>query len=189
MPDEQTRSYLATILTNIHAYIDDATNVSELNQKIVNAPFLDKLYATSLDLGIVVLLRVNEHEKMIDRIALSDTSLAREAVRASAKPFKEIRIPLEAKGNIIAEAIAEHRSFATEDWQSLFTPVLTSSEARRNQTSAGIECSVVYPLDTVPSGALIFSFYQPELNLTQAHQDFIVAFTDMVSARLRDFLQ
>lgn len=187
MSDEQASNYLQDALQIMSSFLDVSETEADLYERIVNAPFLDKLYATSLDLGIVVLLRENISDGMIDRVALSDTRFAKEAVRASAKPFQEIRIPLESRRNIISLTIEERRSHATEDWEALFTPALTGSEARRNQTSAGIECSIVYPLDVFPSGALIFSFYQPERNLTKVHQNFLVAYTALTSEKLRRF--
>ncbi len=187
MSDDQARLYMQEIIEKISQTLEKSTSEDDIYNKIVNAPFTDKLYATSLDLGIVVLLRVNEKDNMIDRVALSDTSLAVEAVRASAKPFKDIRIPLDTQENIIASTIRDNSSRATEDWRSLFAPALTSSEARRNQTSAGIECSIVYPLSTVPGGALIFSYYQPERNLSSVHKNFMVAFTGLVSKQLGRF--
>ncbi len=185
MTDKEAAAYMAKTLDVIRALFESDMSVQALNQLIVNAPFRDALYATSLDLGIVVLLRIDEHTGMINRVALSDTRLATEAVRASAKPFKDIQIPSDTEDNIIAMAIREQRSVATEVWKALFTPALTESEARRNQTSAGIECSVVYPLDTTPGGALIFSFYQPERNLGTVHKNFMVAYSELVSRALQ----
>ena len=178
----QLNEFLSTIRTQLLG----RKNLQELHEAIVNYPFKSKLLMTYLDVGIIVLLRVNEDDQMVDRIALSKTELAEGAVRASAKPFHEIRIPLKNKENIIPKAINTGKSQATEDWYYLFTPELTASQARRNQTSASVECSIVLPLTFSPGGALIFSFYQPTKNLNQEHSDFIHTYATLVSEVLRN---
>jgi hypothetical protein len=178
----QLNEFLSTIRTQLLG----CKNLQELNDAIVNYPFKSKLLMTYFDVGIIVLLRVNEDDQMIDRIALSKTELAEGAVRASAKPFHEIRIPFAHKENIIAKSIHSGKSEATEDWYYLFTPELTASQARRNQTSASVECSIVLPLSYSPGGALIFSFYQPTKNLNQEHSDFIHSYASLVSELLRN---
>ncbi len=63
-------------------------------QAIVDAPFQDKLATTSLGLGIVVFLLIDEQEAVIERVALSKTESAEGAVLMSAKPFRKIKVPL-----------------------------------------------------------------------------------------------
>lgn len=180
---------LEGIIGELDGILSEQQTLKVLQECIVNCPFRHPLFMTSLDIGIIVLLRVNDNEGMIDRIALSSTSLASGAVRASAKPFSEIRIPVDNTENIIAKAIREKTSYATEDWQYLFTPALTDQEARRNQMGASIECSIVYPLECKPAGGLIFSFYQPERNLDEQHSVFMVAYSRLVEKHLRRFSQ
>jgi len=156
----------------------------QLYQRIVDAPFDDKLFATSIDLGIVVLLLVNPKDKMIDRVALSNTDLARGAVKVSAKPFSDIRIPVHHKENAIARAIASNEHQLTEDWQSLFVPALTAEQARRNQAGASIESSLVWPLKLRTGGALIFSFYQPSAYIDDDHLTFAEDYAQLVSQQL-----
>ncbi len=150
-------------------------------QAIVDAPFADPLTATKLDLGITVLLLVNQENKTIDRIALSKTEQAKKTLQMTAKPFHEIRIPVNHPTNIISQAIKEHSPQHTEDWQYLFVPELTPQQARFNQAGAGIECSMVYPLNIPEGGAFIYSYYQPYGNLTKTHKEFMTAYTNRIS--------
>lgn len=157
------------------------TNASDVHELTVNAPFTSPVHATSLDLGIVVLLLVNQSAGTIDRIALSDTPQAHGAVKMSEKPFKSIKIPVGYKGNIIAEAIASNKPHHTTDWQYLFIPAMHPQAARFNQAGAGIECSYVYPLTgTKDGGALIFSFYQPASNIGPRHKSFMAFYSQLV---------
>lgn len=162
------------------------TTVSKkkLYQSLVNAPFADKILATTIDLGIVVLLLVNKAAGTIDRIALSQTEMAKKAVQVSAKPFEKIQIPLDAEENIISQAINSGNMTQTSDWYELFAPVFTPKQARLNQHNASIECSFVHPIGN-QQGALIFSFYQPLENITETHRKFIKRFARLVEKRLQ----
>ena len=153
-------------------------------QAIVDAPFFDKVQATHLDLGIVVLLLANTTTQTIDRVALSDTELAKGAIKMSAKPFKSIKIPLGHAENIIAAALSDNKPHETDDWRYLFVPALTPQAARYNQSGAGIECSIVYPLQVREGAALIFSFFQPPDNIGADHQNFISYYTALATHAL-----
>lgn len=169
--------------------LQHAKNHQELYSAIVNAPFKDKAYTTSLGLGIVVLLLKNTKTRTLDRIALSDTELAAGAVKMSAKPFHEIKIPLKAKDNMLIAVMQSKEPQATEDWQFLFTPVLTPQEARFNQFGAGIEYSVAYPLlsedGKTSIGAMIFSYFEHNSTLSADHQLFMQATTEIAARYLR----
>lgn len=178
---EQGNDYFAAIETLLKA----ASSDEQLFHAIVNAPFRNPVFATSLDLGIVVLLLVNTAQGTIDRIALSNTPQAHGAVKMSEKPFESIKIPLGHKGNSIAEAIESGKPHYTSDWQYLFAPAMSMQAARFNQAGAGIESSYVYPLlNARDGGALIFSYYQPPSNIGSRHRTFMKHYSSLVAARL-----
>ena len=168
--------------------LDEADTTDSLHSAIVNTPFSDKLRATELGLGIVVLLLCNKDDGTLDRIALSDTERADQAVEISAKPFHEIRIPSDYQKNILIKSIDAKEPRFTQDWAHMFTPVLTDEEARFNQAGAGIACSAIYPLvpfgATDAIGALIFSYFEPLQSLTNVHRDFMKLYADTVVAKL-----
>ncbi|HTH72540.1 MAG TPA: hypothetical protein VL737_04240 [Candidatus Pristimantibacillus sp.] len=161
-------------------------NSEQLFEAIVNAPFHNKIKATQMDLGIVVLLLVDKAKGTIDRIALSDTEQAAGAVKMSEKPFREIVIPLHYQGNAIAEAIDSGEPQSVTDWKHLFIPALEPSAARFNQAGAGIEFSCVYPLQARDGGALIFSFYQVGANIGPKQRSFMRKYSDLASRYLRE---
>lgn len=168
--------------------LDESRTSEKLLKAIVNTPFTNKLHATELGLGIVVLLLVNHENGTLDRIALSDTDRAEDAQKISAKPFHEIKIPLDYKDNALIAVIDTHQPQFTEDWAAMFVPGLTAEEARFNQAGAGIACSALYPI--IPfghekaCGALIFSYFEPLENLTEQHRAFMKAYSDTVAAKL-----
>lgn len=156
-----------------------------LYQCLVDAPFVNKLETTKLDLGIVVLLLVNKRTRNIDRVALSNTEMAKLTLQITEIPFHEIKIPINDKNNAIARAIREQQPQAIVDWKYLFTPALSDEAARQNQANAGIECSLVVPFESRDGGAMIFSFYQPLKTLSQAQKDFTSWYANQVATLLK----
>ncbi len=177
-------------ITTTKSLLQATSHTNELYKAIVNIPFDNRVQSTNLGLGIVVLLLSNPENKTLDRIALSDTELAAGAVKMSAKPFHEIKIPLDQKSNILIQAIQSQRYTKTTDWATMFTPVLTAQEARFNQAGAGIDCSVVYPLlvqnatDSSAIGAMIYSYFEPLNHISKAHHEFMESYTTIVAAFL-----
>lgn len=164
--------------------LQGAKNDEELFQLIVNAPFEYKLETAFLFLGIIVLLMVNKKTGNIDRVALSNTELAKNTTNVSYVPFSEIKIPADHTENIIARAIQTGEPQDTIDWKFLFTPALTSQQARINQASGGIAYSAVYPLKARDGGAMIFSFFQYPDNISQPQHDFMQKYSALVSSAL-----
>jgi hypothetical protein len=174
-------------IKGLNAILDSAKSDKALFGSIVNAPFHNRAKATLLGLGITVLLLVNPKERAIERIALSDTELAKGTTDISIKPFKAIKIPLNYKGNFIAEAIRSGRYQQTSDWQYLFAPALAPEESRLNQSGGGIACSFVYPLVGARSGgALIFSYFVPLDKIGLEHRNFMSRYAKLVSKKLND---
>jgi hypothetical protein len=174
----------AAYYTKLKEELQHAKNDHELFDAIVNTPFNDKLKSSLLGLGIIVFLLVNKKTGTVDRVALSKTEQAEGAVRMSAKPFKDIIIPLDAEDNIIVQAIKTGKYTETDDWQYLFLPSLTQEEARFNQAGAGIGYSAVYPLTGKRKGALIFShFYTPD-KIGKPQHIFMQHYSELVSAVL-----
>lgn len=165
-------------------------NRRELYQTVVDAPFHNRAMTGRLGLGICVLLLVDKSAGTIDRIALARTELAQGAVDMSAKPFKDIKIPVDDHTNYIAIAIRRKNYMITSDWQYLFVPALTPQQARFNQSGAGIACSVVYPLiDVDDGGAMIFSYYEPVDRISTGHHQFMRDYVRLVSQALRSIVK
>jgi hypothetical protein len=165
--------------------LQSAASDEELFDAVVNAPFINPLPAVLIFLGIVVLLQVNQETGTIDRVALSKTEQARATTDVSAKPFNEIKIPIDYLENIIADAIHGGQPQDTTDWKFLFNPVLSSQQARLNQANAGIAHSIVYPLKSRGGGALIFSYYQYRSEMEDGKAEaFMKRYSDLVEAAL-----
>ncbi len=183
MPDDAID--LNSYLDSLKKSLERATDVDDLYDKIVNAPFLSRLDSGALFLGIVVLLILNEEDNIIDRVALSDTELADFTQKVSVVNFKDIKIPADDPDNIIAKVIRENRHQSTTDWKYLFTPILDERQARINQAGGGIACSYVYPLISKDlKGALIFSYFQYLHAIGDLHEEFMQSYAALVSDQL-----
>lgn len=181
MPNMPTTIDTAVLLERL----DAATTKPELYSAIVNAPFDLKVEMALLFLGIIVLLLVDEKTGDIHRVSLSETDLAKGTVKMSAKPFEDITIPLSETHNVIAMAVRNQKSYVTTDWQYLFAPALTPTQARLNQAGGGIAYSCVFPLSAGAGGALIYSYFQFSGKVRSSQRKFMQAYTDIVDNRLK----
>lgn len=175
--------------SQLAATLDKHSSEADLYETIVNAPFTTKeakIEAAYLFLGIVVFLAVNKADGTIDRVALSQTELAKNTTTVSVKKFKDIKIPVDYEDNIIAQAIRTGEHTETTDWKDLFAPALSAEEAQVNQASGGIAYSAVYPLTNFrDGGALIFSYYQYQEEIGDAQHLFMEQYSSMVSKALK----
>ncbi len=170
---------------HIQTLLRQTTNDEEMFESIVNAPFYNKLHATSIDLGMIVFVLVNTANQTIDRISYSKTPPAIDAVKASPLEFNNIKIPIKNRENITAKAIRKGKPYKTSDWRYLLTPALSPDASRFNQAEAGIGCSFVYPLVGARNGgALIYSFYQSIDMIGEEHISFMEKYTKFVATRL-----
>src|SRR5437868_15468801 len=112
-------------LEDLKKILDATKNDDELFEAIANAPFHDKLRTTMLGLGFISFTMVNKRNRTVDRTSYSKTDTAQGAIDITVKPYKELVVPLDYKGNIVAEAIRSGRYQQTIDWNYLLEPVLT----------------------------------------------------------------
>jgi hypothetical protein len=173
-------------IPQIEAYIKSAKSMAEYYQRAVDGLFLDRVLATSIDLGIIVYLQVDPVLETINRVALSDTDHAKSATKISAVPFHDIKIPLSSPDNSIAKCIRSNQYQLIDDWCYLFTPSLTAEQARLNQKAASIESSLVLPLKAT-KGALIFSFYQPVKKVTKLHISVAKQYAELIDKSFNKF--
>lgn len=162
----------------------ESPNDTALFQTIVDAPFEQKVAMAWLFLGIAVLLLVDKQQQTINRVALSNTELAKNTQEVSPVPFEDIHIPLAGSGNIVRSAIRDNQVQDTTDWKFLFAPVLTPEQARINQAAAGIAYSAIYPLGARDGGALIFSYFQYQQEIGIAQREFMERYTVLVDRAL-----
>lgn len=186
---KEVDKYFTLDYSALQQRLSEAQTRQAFYRTVVDTPFTFKVDMARLHLGIIVLLLANKSTGFIDRVALSNTELAKGTTDISVKKFEDIKIPLVNPDNYIARAIATKKPQFTTDWQHLFTPALTPEEARFNQAGGGIACSSVHPFTHGVDGALIFSYYQYPEQLGSDQQQFMKKYTDLVSHQLAALTQ
>ncbi|MDO8515396.1 MAG: GAF domain-containing sensor histidine kinase [bacterium] len=174
-------------LWRLQKIILDTLDFNEVVQKICDGLLTELGY---LDLGyrIIVLTLIDEEKGVLKRISLSQTGEAAKAQEASAVPFHDIEIPLSAKNNLLVKAIKEMKPCITHCWTDIFAPILTPEQAFANQTAAGIETSMIYPVVVRDKaiGALIFSMVKEEQEVSEEEKELITGFTEIVGLAVQN---
>jgi signal transduction histidine kinase len=131
---------------------------------------------------------VDEKRKVLKRISLSRTDEAARALAASAIPFHDIEIPLQAKDNLLIKTVQTGKTQVTNDWKHLFTPTLTDEQAHQNQHAAGIKTSMVFPvtLREKTIGAVIFSMVKKESEVDEDEINLLRGFCDIIGIAVQN---
>ena len=173
--------------TDLEDILSESKTDKKFHQNIVDAPFVNKFNSTLLGLGFLAFLLVNKETNTLDRITISNTPTALGAINMTDKPFEDMKVPLNHKGNIVLTAIATGRYQQTNDWHYLTDPAVTAEASRFNQAAAGISSSYVYPLVGVnPKGAIIFQYYLNMHDIEQLHHNFMFRYTKLVSTMINE---
>src|SRR4030043_1826331 len=94
------RSDTINSLWKLEKIILDTLDFKEVVQKIVDS-VLSEIGYLKLGYRIIVLTLANEDKGVLERISLSQTPEATRALAASAVPFQDIEIPLNAHKNLL----------------------------------------------------------------------------------------
>lgn len=174
-------------LWGLEKIILDSLDFKEVTQQICDA-LLHRLGYLELGYRIIVLTLVDEEKGVLKRVALSQTKEAKQAQEASAVPFHQIDIPLDAKDNLLIKTIDNKAPHITHYWPEIFTPVLTKEEALANQKASGIQTSLLYPVLVKGKaiGAVIFSMVKHETEVNEDEKDLITGFSDIIGLAVQN---
>ena len=181
------RSDTIKSLWRLEKIILNTLDFKEVVQKICDS-VLSELGYLNLGYRIIVLTLVDEKKGVLRRISLSQTSEAAKAQSASAIPFHEIEIPLNEQRNLLIQTLNDKKPRVTHYWPDIFTPVLTPKEALANQNASGIKTSMLFPVTVQDKtlGVIIFSMIKSEKEVSEAEEDLIRGFTDVVGLAVQN---
>lgn len=181
------RSDTIKSLWKLEKIILNTLDFKEVVQKICDS-VLSELGYLKLGYRIIVLTLVDEKKGVLKRISLSQTSEAAKAQAASEIPFHDIEIPLDAQKNLLVQTLHDKKPRSTHYWPDIFTPVLTPEQATANQEASGIKTSMLYPITIQDKtlGVLIFSMVKDEKEVSEAEEDLIRGFTDVVGLAVQN---
>ena len=174
-------------LWKLEKIILNTLDFKEVVQKICDS-MLSELGYLKLGYRIIVLTLADEKKGVLRRISLSQTPEAAKAQAASAIPFHDIEIPLNAQKNLLIQTLHERKPHSTHYWPDIFTPVLTPEQAIANQKASGIKTSMLYPVTIQDKtlGVLIFSMVKNLEEVSEAEEDLIRGFTDVVGLAVQN---
>ncbi|MFA9288349.1 MAG: ATP-binding protein [Weeksellaceae bacterium] len=177
-----TKKSILQSLWRIQKIILESLDFNTVVENVVNG-LLEELGYMDLGYRIIVLTLVNERKKVLERISLSSTEEAKQAMAASAIPFHDIDIPLSAQKNLLIKTFKNNKSYSTHYWPELFHPVLTDEQAIKNQKAAGIKTSMTFPLTVREKtiGVMIFSLVKDLKDVSKEERELIEGFTDIVA--------
>lgn len=174
-------------LWKLEKIILNTLDYNEVVQRICDG-LLTELDYLKLGYRIIVLTLIDHDKKVLKRISLSQTEEAAKAQSASAIPFHQIDIPLDAKDNLLIKTIETGQPHFTHHWPDIFRPTLTDEQAIANQTAANIKTSMLYPVfvNQKVIGAVIFSLIREDADISQEEKDLIFGFCDIVGLAVQN---
>ncbi len=165
----------------------DTLDFNDVVQKIVDSTITELGY---LDLGyeIVVLCLVNRDQQTLERISISQTKRAKEALEKTSVPFHKIIIPLSEKDNLLIHAINTNETQVCVSWYDILRPTLSEEESLKLQSELEIKNSVILPVryGNQTIGAMIFSMSKDDSEMTEDERDLLHSFTDVVGLAVQN---
>ena len=161
------------------------TQPQQLYQKIVSAPFENKVDVVFLFLGFICLYIVDEPSNVVQLVAASGTEEYRLAVQHMQFKASDYTLDFEKdKGNTIVRAIASNKSTHTTDWADLNRGQTPVEQVRLNQANSGIAYTSIYPLQGTLKGAVMYNYYQYPEMIGDEQAAFMTEYTRLVSLSL-----
>lgn len=156
-------------------------------QEIVDG-VLHELGYLELGYEIVVLCLVDKRSNTLNRVSISKTTKAKEALYKSPIPFKEIKIPLTYNDNKLIKAYSLGKKYIVYKWDEILSPAFSASEALQIQDTLGIKASLVYPVisQNEPLGTLIFSMSKSPKKVSAQENELIETFSDIVGLAVQN---
>jgi len=190
MPDyikKPKRKQTVEAIWRLEKLILDTLDFEDVVQRTVDG-ILHELGFLKLGYRIVVLALVNENKKVLERIAISQTKEAMEAVEESPLPFPSIDVPLSANNNLCIKVLKGHKFSYTESWPDILCPPFTSEKASEIQKTVGIKTSFICPVRAKQKtiGVMIFSLVKEFSEISADEKELILNFTDIVGLAVQN---
>jgi len=175
---EKNRALAATY--RLFEIILESRSFNEMARNIANAIPKHLGYETG------VLAVINEKKKVLERVAISETSGGIAALKTLEIPFSNIIIPLSAKDNISIKAIETKKTQYTSDLYDILRPALSKKNCEIVQKEMGTKFSIINPLTARDKviGILIVTMSKSAQELTEYERELIHRFSEGVGIAL-----
>ena len=190
-PDDQSYNYKRVFesLWRIEKEVLETVDFEEAAKRIVNIVFTELGYI-NFGYEVVVLTLLDEKEKVLKRIAISETETAARFLKETPIPFEDIIIPLYATQNLLIKAITNKKRYITDNIAELFVPAVDPEWVRSFDDVVGNKASIVYPIiakDRV-LGVMIFTLSKSEREIKEEEWSILESFVGAVGIALDNAL-
>lgn len=188
-PTDQSYKKVFESIWKIEKAVLETTDFEESTKKVVNI-ILTELGYINFGYEVIVLTLLDEKEKTLKRIAISNTQSAEKFLHATPVPFNDIVIPLWAVQNLSVRAINEKKMFVSENVSEVLVPAVDREWVDDFQTTLGIKTSIVYPIIAKDKilGTLIFSLSKAEMDIKEEEWAILESFVGAVGIALDNAL-
>ena len=159
-------------LRKVTKTILDAPDLSQVVQKICDS-LLTELESLNLGYRIIVPFLYDDGLKGLQRISVSYNPETQTPASEHGNPVPDILIPADAEENFCVKSFITQKSYVTHDWNDLLHPPLSAEDARKNQETAGIKTSIVFPvtLKGKSVGTVMFGMVKDENDISESISD------------------
>lgn len=188
-PDNQSYKKVFESIWKIEKAVLETVDLEQSTKKVVNI-ILTELGNILTGYEVIVLTLLDEKEKTLKRIAISNTDSAQKFLSATPIPFNDIIIPLWAQQNLSVRAINERKMFVSESVSEVLVPAIDREWVDDFQKTLGIKTSIVYPVIAKDKvlGTLIFSLSKPESEIKDEEWSILESFVGAVGIALDNAL-
>jgi signal transduction histidine kinase len=187
--DTQNYRRVFESIWRIEKAVLETVDFNEATKQVVNI-ILTELGYIKAGYEVIVLTLLDEQNKTLKRIAISNTESAQKFLNATPVPFNDIIIPLWATQNLSVRAISEKKRFVAENVSDILVPAIDREWVDSFQSALGIKSSLVYPIIAKDKvlGTLIFSLSKPESEIKEEEWEILDSFVGAVGIALDNAL-
>lgn len=179
VPD--SRDQAITAILHIDEIILKTLEFEQLTERIVNV-VLEELGYLKLGYVMIVLSLIDKRRNILERISISKTKEAAEALKLSPVTFKKIEFSLEEEENFCVKAVKNRQAYITRDLSDMLYPAIERDFVRAVQKKLKVKTSIVLPIFARDEavGTIIFSLNKGEEKISVFEKQILVGFTNAI---------
>lgn len=168
-------------LRRLEKIILNTLDFRQVVQKICDS-VISELYFIDLSYKIVILSLINQEQKSLQIVAISNTPEAEKAATVFKTPFLNIHTPLSDESTL-NKVLSGQSTLVSTQWSQIFSPPFATDQAQSAQAAAGITATVLAPIiiKGKPQGVLMFAVSKPQEMVSPEEKELMQGFTDIVS--------
>lgn len=188
-PNGQNYKKVFESIWKIEKAVLETVDFEQATKQVVNI-ILTELGYMNQGYEVIVLTLLDEQNKTLKRIAISNTEAAEKFLKETPIPFNDIIIPLWATENLLVKAVTQRRRFVTDNVSDVLVPALDREWVHTFVESLGIKTSIVYPIIAKEKvlGAIIFTLSKSESYIKEEEWAILESYVGAVGIALDNAL-